>query len=82
MNNILDVLSRVAIKYKQEYGKVPVLIIDNADRLVQKQQELLDLFQDYAAETADKGIISVVFMSNEGVPDCMRSRLTMCVVIF
>ena len=82
MNEVLEVISHLAIKYKQEYGKIPVLIIDNADRLAQKQQELLDLFQDYAKDTADKGIIAVVFMSNEGVPRRMRSKLTMFVVIF
>ena len=82
MGKILAVLSHLAIKYKQEYGKVPVLIIDNANRLAQKQQELLDLFQDYAEETADKEIITVVFVSNEGVPPRMMSKLTMFVVIF
>jgi Cdc6-like AAA superfamily ATPase len=59
------VLFRFAIKYKQEYKKVPVLIIDNADRLAQEDQKLLNLLQDYAEDAAEKEIIEVVFMANE-----------------
>ncbi len=58
--------SHLAIKYKQEYGKIPVLIIDNASRLAPEHQKLLNLFQDYAKNGADKGIVTVVFMSSEG----------------
>jgi hypothetical protein len=72
---VLQVLSRHAIKYKQEYGRVPVLIIDNANRLAQKHQELLDLFQDYAKDSVDEGIITVVFVSSEGrVPRRMMGK--------
>jgi hypothetical protein len=75
---ILQHFSRLAIKYKQEYGKVPVLIIDDASLLVQGQQSLLNLFQDYAADTADKGIASVVFMFSESRgPRRMIGELTM-----
>jgi hypothetical protein len=80
---VLQVLSRHAIKYKQEYGKIPVLIIDNANRLAQKQQKLLDLFQDYAKDTADKGIVTVVFISSKSrVPRRMMGKLIMFVVLF
>jgi hypothetical protein len=52
---------------------VPVLIINNANRLAQKQPRLLDLFQGYAKKTADDGTVSVVFVSSEGcVPPRMR----------
>ena len=72
---VLQVLSRHAIKYKQEHGRVPVLIIDNANRLAQKHQELLDLFQDYAKDSADEEIITVVFVSSEGrVPRRMMGK--------
>ena len=79
---VLRVFSRLAIKYKQEYGKIPVLIIDDANKLTQKQQRLLDLFQDYAKEAADKGIAKVVFMSNERcVLHRMMSKLTMPITL-
>ena len=82
LGEVLQVLSRHAIKYKQEYGKIPVLIIDNANRLTQKHQELLDLFQDYAKDSADDGIITVVFVSSEGrVSRRMMGKLIMSVVL-
>ena len=45
LEEVLQVLSHHAIKYRLEYGKVPVLIIDNANRLALKNQKLLDLFK-------------------------------------
>jgi KaiC/GvpD/RAD55 family RecA-like ATPase len=78
LGEVLQVLSRHAIKYKQEYGKIPVLIIDNANRLAQKKQELLDLLQDYAKDAADKGRVTVVFVSSEGrVPRHMMGKSIM-----
>jgi hypothetical protein len=62
---------------------MPALIIDNANRLAQKNQELLDHFQDYAKDTADNGTISVVFMSSKGrVPRRMMRKLIMFIVLF
>ncbi len=62
----MKVFSHIAIKYKREYKRVPVLIIDNANRLAEKQQRLLDLIQDYAKRAADEGIATIVFVSSEG----------------
>jgi type II secretory pathway predicted ATPase ExeA len=77
-----QVLSRLAIKYKQEYKKVPVLIIDNADKLVQQNQKLLNRFQDYAADAADKEIIEVVFISSEdGIIPRMVGKSIMSIVV-
>jgi hypothetical protein len=77
----LQVLSRHAIKYKQEYGKIPVLIIDNANRLAEEYQKLLNLFQDYAKDAADKGRVTVVFVSSEGhVPRNMMRKSIMFIV--
>jgi hypothetical protein len=79
----LQVLSHLAIKYKQEYGKIPVLIIDNANKLTEEHQKVLNLFQDYAKNAADEGIITVVFMSSEGrVPRRMRGKSIMFMVLF
>ncbi|KIX01032.1 uncharacterized protein Z518_10098 [Rhinocladiella mackenziei CBS 650.93] len=71
----MRVFSRLAIKYKQEHGKVPVLIVDNANRLAQSLPRLLDRFQDYAKNAADKGTAAVVFVSSKGrVPRRMMER--------
>jgi len=60
---------------------VPVLIIDNANRLAQKQPRLLDLFQDYAKSNADNGTVSVIFVSSEGrIPGRMIGKSIMFVV--
>jgi hypothetical protein len=57
---------------------VPVLIIDNANRLDQKNQELLNHLQDYAKDSTDNGTISVVFVSSEGrVPRHMMRKSIM-----
>ena len=78
----MQVFSRFAVKYKQEYRKIPVLIIDNANRLAQEHQRLLNLFQDYAKNAADKGIVTVVFVSSEGrVPRRMMGKSIMFVVL-
>jgi hypothetical protein len=82
LREILPVLSHQAIRYKQEYGRMPVLIIDNANRLAHEHQELLDLFQDYAKNSADKRIITVVFVSSEGrVPGRMMGKSVMFIAL-
>jgi hypothetical protein len=81
LQDILRTFSRLATKYKQEYGRVPVLIIDNANRLAQKHQRLLDLFQDYAKGAADEGTATAVFVSSEGrVPHRMMGKSIMFAV--
>jgi hypothetical protein len=55
LHEVLRVFSRIAIKYQQEYGRLPVLIIDNVNNLDRKHPGLLDPFQDYAKRDADKG---------------------------
>jgi hypothetical protein len=62
---------------------VPVLIIDNADRLAQKQPKLLEMIQCYAKDTADNGTVSVVFVLSEGrIPNCMSCKSIMFVILF
>ena len=57
---------QAVVKYKHEYERIPVLIIDNANRLAEKQLELLEQIQDYAKLAADQGTATVVFVSSEG----------------
>jgi len=42
------------------------LIIDNVNRLVEKQLELLEQIQDYAKLAADQGTATIVLVSSEG----------------
>jgi len=76
MEEVWQMFCRVAAKYKQEYKKVPVLIIDNANRLAEKQIGLLEKLQDYAKRAIDERIATVVFVSSEGrVPRRMIGML-------
>jgi hypothetical protein len=81
VQDALDLFFRAAFKYKQEHKRVPVLIIDNANKLAQNQQEILNLFQDYAELAADQGTATVVFVSSEGrVPRRMMGKSVMFVL--
>ena len=78
MYDVLRIFSHLAIKYDQGYGKVPVLIIDNANKLAHKQKSLLDQLQDYAKSATDNEIATVVFVSSEGrVPRRMMRKSIM-----
>ncbi|KAI9869222.1 MAG: hypothetical protein M1813_000010 [Trichoglossum hirsutum] len=72
-----EIFSDFAAKYKQEHGKIPVLIIDNADRLAKSKPEILDALQDYAKEATDERTATVVFVSGEGFLPRMRARSAM-----
>ena len=64
--------SRAAAKYKQDYGKVPVLIIDNANKI---SKEELNQIQDFAKLASDREIANVVFVTSDGhVPRHMMER--------
>jgi hypothetical protein len=79
----LEAFFHAAIKYNCEYEKIPVLIIDNANRLAEKQLRLLELLQDAAKRAADQGTATIVFVSSEGhVPRCMIGMLILFVVLF
>ena len=67
---VFDIFSSVAAKYRSVHQKIPVLVIDNANKL---PETILSQFQDFAKEAADRGTASVVFVSSEGrVPRRMR----------
>jgi hypothetical protein len=80
---VWEVFLHAADKYQEEYKKIPVLIIDNANRLAEKQLELLEQIQDYAKRAADEGTATVVFVSSEGrVPRRMMGMLILFIVLF
>ena len=68
-----DVFFYTARKYKQDYKKILVLIIDNTNKLVQKE---LEDIQDLAKSASDKGIATIVFVSSKGhIPRCIIGKL-------
>jgi hypothetical protein len=71
LEDILEVFSDAAARYQQEHRKIPVLVIDNANRLTNQE---LEMVQDYAKHASDRGIATVAFVSSEGVPLRMMGR--------
>ena len=79
---VWEAFFRAAAKYKHEYKRIPVLIIDNANRLAEKQLELLEQIQDYAKRAVDQGTATIVFVSSEGrVPRRMMGMLILFIVL-
>ena len=69
----------VASKFNEKFGVVPVVIIDNTNRLAVKQRELLEMLQDHTKKAADNSIVTFVFVTLEGtVPHIMVSTLSCC----
>lgn len=63
-------------KFKKEFIVIPVIIIDNANRLAITQPELLEILQDHAKNAADNNSITFIFVSSEWlVPRKMMGRL-------
>ncbi|KAI9782085.1 MAG: hypothetical protein M1839_005431 [Geoglossum umbratile] len=69
---VFDVFSRVALRYRNAHQAIPVLVVDNTNKL---PTLLLAQFQDFAKEASDSGIATVIFVSSEGrIPRRMRER--------
>ena len=64
--DLLRTFTTAAIKYKERHGKVPALVVDNANRLAENEPELLDNLQD-AAKVATRlnGISQNTFRSKQ-----------------
>jgi hypothetical protein len=74
---VFKVFSRVALKYQQKHKVIPVLVVDNANRL---PESFLYLFQDFAKEAADNKVATIVFASSEGrMPRRMRGTLILSI---
>ena len=83
LDTLLRAFSRAAIKFREEYKKIPVSILDNTNRLSERQQCLLHKFEDYTRNASDRGIATVVFVSNEGyVPHHMKGNFTLFIILF
>jgi AAA+ ATPase superfamily predicted ATPase len=53
--------------YRQKYGKAPVLIFDNINRLAAKHSDILEILQDGAKDAADNRAFITVFVSSDGL---------------
>jgi hypothetical protein len=74
---MFEVFSSVALKYRQAHKAIPVLVVDNANKL---PKSILQQFQDYAKEAADKKIATIVFVSSEGrIPRHMEGTLILSI---
>ena len=72
---VFRVFSHVVLRYRNAHQAILVLIIDNANRL---PQLLLAQLQDFAKETSDSGIATVIFVSSEGhIQRLMRDTSTL-----
>jgi hypothetical protein len=66
------VFSAAATKYRRVYKEIPVLIIDNANKMDAGD---LRTIQDHAKNASDDGVATVVFVTSEGsVPRIMMER--------
>ena len=59
----MDIFFRAADKYYDEHKEIPVLILDNANRLTTEE---LEQMQDYAKHASDMRLATFVFVSSEG----------------
>lgn len=53
-----------ASKFKEKFGVIPVIIIDNANRLAIKQPDLLAMLQDHAKNASDNNSAIFMFVSS------------------
>ncbi|KYQ88844.1 hypothetical protein DLAC_10646 [Tieghemostelium lacteum] len=68
-------IEEAATRYKQQYNRPPVLVIDNINWLALKDSEMLEVLQDFAKNHADKSDLTVVFVSSDGNgPRYLRDR--------
>lgn len=66
LDEIFDLFYTASYRFHKEHGKIPVLVIDNADRLILKQVELLEQLQDQAEWACDQGRAKFVLVPSEG----------------
>ncbi|PWW73566.1 hypothetical protein C7212DRAFT_365847 [Tuber magnatum] len=52
--------------FEKNKGRPPVLVLDNVNRLAQRNPELLNILQDIAKDAADDRLFITVFVTSEG----------------
>ena len=56
-----------AAAYKKKTGECPTLVIDNINRLAQKEPEILDILQEGARDAVSANTFTVVFVTSDGL---------------
>ncbi len=64
--NPFRVLKEQGKNFLTKYGRPLVVVIDNINRLAQKDPNLLEALQDLAKDGADNGTLCIVFVASEG----------------
>ncbi|KAI9772961.1 MAG: hypothetical protein M1840_008843 [Geoglossum simile] len=71
---VFEAFFHVALRYRDAYQVIPVLVVDNANKL---PRLLLAQFQDYAKEASDSDIATIIFILSKGHILCrLRERST------
>lgn len=75
LSDLWEAFFTAASKFKKEFGVIPVIIIDNANRLAINQPELLEMLQDYAKNATDSNSATFMFVSEGLAPRIMMGKL-------
>ena len=54
-----------ASRFRKKFGMIPVIFIDNTNRLSIKQPKLLKMLQDHAKNATDSDFATFIFVSSE-----------------
>lgn len=67
LSDLWEAFFTAAAEFKKEFDVIPVIIIDNANRLADKHPKLLEMLQDHARNAADCDSATLMFVSSEGL---------------
>lgn len=76
INTIAELLIKVAKRYKQYYGKIPILVIDGVDLLAKNEPEACASLVIQSKILANEGLLKVVLVSSEGTIMPILDRLS------
>lgn len=84
LEDVLKVIEKAAQAYRNLYGKIPILVIDNINVLATCSPAYLNILQKQAKSWADKSILTVVFVASDGAapPLMKRDSASSCAEVF
>lgn len=76
LSDLWEAFFTATAKFKKEFDVIPVIIIDDANRLADKHPKLLEMLEDHAKNAADCDSVTFMFVSSEGLlPRRMMGKL-------